>query len=91
MFAGHRSLSCFLRFVAWAPERSQALPNPCRGLRSRHSYARALRVRHSKRGRKRQNALLFVIQTNVPMAIVIVAQIDAEVALLVIVAAPEAD
>jgi len=38
-----------------------------------------------------KNALLLVIQTNVAMAIVIVAEIDGEMALLAIVAAPEAD
>jgi len=38
-----------------------------------------------------KNALLLVIQTNVAMAIVTVAEIDGEMALLAIVAAPEAD
>ena len=38
-----------------------------------------------------KNALLLVIQTNVAMAIVIVAEIDGEMALLAIFAAPEAD
>ncbi len=38
-----------------------------------------------------KNALLFVIQTDVAVAIIIIAEIDREMALLAIVAAPEAD
>ncbi len=38
-----------------------------------------------------KNALLFVIQTDVAVAIIIITQIDREMALLAIVAAPEAD
>jgi transposase len=38
-----------------------------------------------------KNAFLFVIQTDVAMAIVIVAQIDGQIALLAIAATPEAD
>jgi hypothetical protein len=54
-------------------------------------FARAVRSRHSKRGRKRHKRTLPVIQTNVAMAIVIVAEVDGELALLAIVAAPEPD
>jgi hypothetical protein len=38
-----------------------------------------------------KNAFLFVIQTDVAMAVVIVAQMDGEIALLAIIAATEAD
>ena len=38
-----------------------------------------------------KNAVLFVIQTDVAMAIIIIADIDGEIAMLAVVAAPEPD
>jgi hypothetical protein len=38
-----------------------------------------------------KNAVLFVIQTDVAMAIIIIADVDGEIAMLAVVAAPEPD
>lgn len=79
------------RVVAWEPERSQALTDPCRGLQSRHSDARVVRVRHFKSGRERQKRAFVRLSDAVAMAIVIVVQINGKMALLAVVAAPEAE
>ena len=70
---------------------SRPIPDPCRGLQSRHSDARAFGCRTPREAASVRNALLFIIQTDAALAFAMMAEVDAEMVLLVIIVAAEMD
>jgi hypothetical protein len=60
-------------------------------VQSRYSDARVIRIRTPREAASARSALLFVIQIEIALAIVMIADIDGELAMLVIVVAPDTD